>query len=336
MAAVSVTISRVPHMSYPAAAGRARRQDDGMRILRTPDERFTTLPDFPHQPRYVEVADPSAEGAALRMAYVAAGPPDGAVVLALHGEPTWSFLYRTVIAVLADAGLRVIAPDLIGFGRSDKPAEIADHSYARHVEWVRALAFDALDLRRVTLLGQDWGGLIGLRLVAEHPDRFARVVAANTGLPTGDVDMPPVWWRFRRAVQRAGAAGALDVTRLVASGCRRPVPTEALAAYAAPFPDQSYLAGPRAMPLLVPTRPDDPASEANRAAWARLRELRLPFLCAFSDQDPITGPMAPILRRLIPGAAAHDHPTIADAGHFLQEDAGDELGRVVARFVAGG
>jgi haloalkane dehalogenase len=238
-----------------------------------------------------------------------------------------------VIAALADAGVRVVVPDLIGFGRSDKPADVAEHTYARHVEWVRALVFDALDLRKITLLGQDWGGLLGLRLVAEHPDRFARVVAANTGLPTGDVDMPEVWWQFRRAVEKAGAAGMLDIARLVASGCRRPLPAEVLAAYEAPFPDQSYLAGPRAMPLLVPTRPDDPATEANRAAWATLRELDLPFLCAFSDGDPITGGMAPILRRVMRGAAGRDHPTIAGAGHFLQEDAGEELVRVVAEFV---
>jgi haloalkane dehalogenase len=245
-------------------------------------------------------------------------------------------LYRKVIAALTAAGMRVVVPDLIGFGRSDKPADLAEHSYARHVEWVRALAFDALDLRDVTLLGQDWGGLLGLRLVAEHPDRFARVVAANTGLPTGDVDMPEAWWQFRRAVEKAGASGALDIARLVASGCRRPLPAEVLAAYEAPFPDQSYLAGPRAMPLLVPTRPDDPATEANRAAWATLRELDLPFLCAFSDGDPITGAMAPILRRTMRGAAGRDHPTIVGAGHFLQEDAGEELGRVVAEFVGSG
>jgi haloalkane dehalogenase len=304
-----------------------------MRILRTPDERFATLPDFDHRPGYAEVPDPSTEGATLRMAYVAVGPADGPVVLALHGDPTWGFLYRKVIAALADTGVRVVVPDLIGFGRSDKPADVAEHTYARHVEWVRALVFDALDLRKITLLGQDWGGLLGLRLVAEHPDRFARVVAANTGLPTGDVDMPEVWWQFRRAVEKAGAAGMLDIARLVASGCRRPLPAEVLAAYEAPFPDQSYLAGPRAMPLLVPTRPDDPATEANRAAWATLRELDLPFLCAFSDGDPITGGMAPILRRVMRGAAGRDHPTIAGAGHFLQEDAGEELGRVVAEFV---
>jgi len=162
-----------------------------MRTLRTPDERFAGLPGFDLAPHYADV--PDGDGETLRMAWVQAGPADGPVVLLLHGEPSWSFLYRTMIPVLVAAGLRVVAPDLVGFGRSDKPADVADHSYARHVEWVRALVLDALDLDGVTLVGQDWGGLIGLRLVAEHPGRFARVVAANTGLPTGDHDMPEVW-----------------------------------------------------------------------------------------------------------------------------------------------
>jgi haloalkane dehalogenase len=268
------------------------------------------------------------------MAWVADGPPDGPPVLLLHGEPSWSFLYRTTIPVLAAAGLRTIAPDLVGFGRSDKPAELTDHSYARHVEWVRALAFDALDLREVTLVGQDWGGLIGLRLVAEHPDRFAAVVAANTGLPTGDVDMPEVWWQFRRAVEKAGAAGRLDVARLVQAGCRTPLSEAVRAGYAAPFPDQSFLAGPRAMPTLVPTRPDDPAAPANRAAWDVLRRTDIPFLCAFSDGDPITAGMEPALRAAMPGAAGRRHPTITGAGHFLQEDAGPELAAEVVRLLA--
>ncbi|OZM77626.1 haloalkane dehalogenase [Pseudonocardia sp. MH-G8] len=299
-----------------------------MRTLRTPDERFAGLPGFPLPPRYADVPDP--DGGSLRVAWVADGPADGPVVLLLHGEPSWSFLYRTTIPVLAAAGLRVVAPDLVGFGRSDKPAEIGDHSYARHVEWLRALLFDVLDLRGVTLLGQDWGGLLGLRLAAEHPERFAAVVAANTGLPTGDRDMPEVWWQFRRAVEKAER---LDVGRLVQSGCRRTLTPQERAAYDAPFPDESFKAGPRAMPLLVPTRPDDPATEANRAAWATLTHSDLPFLCAFSDGDPITAAMEPVLRRSMPGAAGRTHPTITGAGHFLQEDAGEELGEVVAAFV---
>jgi haloalkane dehalogenase len=239
-------------------------------------------------------------------------------------------LYRTVMAVLAEAGLRAIAVDLAGFGRSDKPADVGDHSYARHVEWIRALAFDRLDLRGVTLVGQDWGGLIGLRLAAEHPERFARIVAANTGLPTGDQPMPDVWLRFREVVR---TARELSVSRLVQSGCQTRLSGEVLAAYDAPFPDESFMAGPRAMPGLVPTSPDDPASAANRAAWQRLSAWDKPFLVAFSDRDPITGSMAPVLQRAVPGAAGIDHPVITGAGHFLQEDAGEQLGTVIADFI---
>jgi haloalkane dehalogenase len=225
-----------------------------------------------------------------------------------------------------------VAPDLIGFGRSDKPVRISDYSFARMVEWTRQLVFDHLDLHAVTLVGQDWGGLIGLRLLAENPDRFVRAVAANTGLPTGDFDMPEIWWQFRRAVE---SAEVLDIGRLVAAGCARPMADDVRAAYDAPFPDERAKAGARAMPTLVPTRPDDPATEANRAAWTVLSASETPFLLAFSDSDPITGAMAPIMRKLIPGTRDLDHPTIANAGHFLQEDAGAELGQVVAGFMRG-
>jgi haloalkane dehalogenase len=292
---------------------------------RTPDDRFAELPDFPWPPSYADVADP--DGGSLRMSYVDARPADGPVALLLHGEPSWSFLYRHVIAVLVGAGVRCVAPDLVGFGRSDKPLAMGDHTYARHVEWVRELAFDHLDLSEVTVVGQDWGGLIGLRLVAEHPDRFARVVAANTGLPTGDFDMPEVWWLFRNAVEKAEV---LDIGRLVAAGCVRGMTDEVRAAYDAPFPEERAKVGARVMPTLVPTRPDDPATEANREAWTALEEWDKPFLVAFSDSDPITGAMAPILTQHVPGASGLDHPTITNAGHFLQEDAGAELGRAIA------
>jgi haloalkane dehalogenase len=294
-----------------------------VRVLRTPEHRFADLPGIGYEPRYVNVGG-------LWMAYVETGPGDGEPVLLLHGEPSWSFLYRTVMPVLAEAGFRAIAPDLIGFGRSDKPAAIGDHSYARHVEWVRAFAFDRLDLRGLTLVGQDWGGLIGLRLVAEHPDRFARVVAANTGLPTGDHPMPDVWLRFRDVVL---SAPTLSVSRLVQSGCQTRLPAAVLAAYDAPFPDESFMAGPRAMPRLVPTSPSDPAAPANRAAWEKLAAWDKPFLVAFSDRDPITGGMAPLLKQAIPGAAGLEHPVITGAGHFLQEDAGQRLGEVIAAFL---
>ncbi|AQZ69896.1 Hydrolase, alpha/beta fold family protein, At1g52510/AT4G12830 homolog, group4 [[Actinomadura] parvosata subsp. kistnae] len=295
-----------------------------MRILRTPGDRFADLPGFPYEPRYAEVGD------GLRMAYVEDGPEDGEPVVLLHGEPSWSFLYRHVMPELAAAGLRAIAVDLIGFGRSDKPADLADHSYARHVEWTRALLLDALGLTGMTVVGQDWGGLIGLRVAAEHPERVARIVAANTGLPTGDIPMPEVWHRFRDAVLKAPV---LDIARLVQAGCRTELSKDVRAAYDAPFPDESYKAGPRAMPGLVPITPDDPAAPANRAAWRILTALDRPVLVAFSDGDPITGGMAPILRESLRGAAGLRHPVIKGAGHFLQEDAGPELGRQIALFV---
>ncbi|MGI8677770.1 MAG: haloalkane dehalogenase [Jatrophihabitans sp.] len=299
-----------------------------MQTMRTPDDRFSALPDFAYGPQYADV--PDGEGGTLRMAWVQAGPAEGEPVLLLHGEPSWSFLYRSMIPVLAGAGLRVIAPDLVGFGRSDKPSEQDDHTYARHVEWVRALVFDVLDLEGVTLVGQDWGGLIGLRLAAEHPDRFARIVAANTGLPTGDHPMPDIWHQFRVAVQ---TAPELDIARFVASGCVRGLSDETAAAYDAPFPDETFKAGPRAMPGLVPYAPDNPASEENRIAWLTLATSSTPMLLAFSDSDPITGAMRPILERTMAGAAGRTHPTITNAGHFLQEDAGPDLAAAVVEFI---
>lgn len=301
-----------------------------MQTLRTPDERFRDIPEFPYAPNYSEISDD--DGGVLRVAWIDEGPPDADPVLLLHGEPSWSFLYRRMIPVLTAAGHRVICPDLVGFGRSDKPASIEDHSYARHVEWMRALAFDVLDLSRATLVGQDWGGLIGLRLAAEHPDRFARIVVANTGLPTGDIPMPEVWWQFRTAIQNVPT---IDVGRFVASGCRRPVGHAVRAAYDAPFPDDTYCAGPRAMPGLVPTTPDDPAAAANRSAWKALAASETPMLVAFSDGDPITGAMAGIFRREMRGAQGIEHPVIANAGHFLQEDAGEEFAAAIVDFLRG-
>ncbi|MBB5084468.1 haloalkane dehalogenase [Nonomuraea endophytica] len=294
-----------------------------MDLLRTPEARFANVPDFPCEPRYAEV-----DG--IRMAWYQAGPPDAEPVVLLHGEPSWSFLYRHVMRELAAAGLRAIAADLVGFGRSDKPADPADHTYARHVEWTRRLLLDELGLTGITLVGQDWGGLIGLRIVAEHPERFARIVAANTGLPTGDIPMPDVWHRFKDAIT---TAPVLDIARFVQSGCASELSPAVRAAYDAPFPEESYKSGPRAMPGLVPDTPEDPAAPANRAAWQILTTLGLPFLVAFSDGDPITGAMAPILKRTMAGASGLEHPVIAGAGHFLQEDAGAELGRHVAAFV---
>ena len=251
------------------------------------------------------------------------------MVVLLHGEPTWSFLYRTMLPVLADAGLRAVAPDLVGFGRSDKPAEIGDHSYARHVEWTRRLLFGALDLHDVTLVAQDWGGLIGLRLVAGHPERFARVVASNTGLPTGETPMPAVWERFRDVVV---GARELQVSRLVAAGCREPLAGDVLAAYERPSPTTRTWPGRgRCRGWCRPRR--RPGGAANRAAWAALARFERPLLCAFTDGDPITAGADRPLRERVPGARDQPHVTITGGGHFVQEDRGEELARVVVDFV---
>jgi haloalkane dehalogenase len=300
-----------------------------MEILRTPDERFAALPGWDFPPRYRDVR--ADDTPAIRMAFVDEGSRDAAPVLLLHGEPSWGYLYRTMIPPLVAAGHRVVVPDLIGFGRSDKPAAVEDYSYARHVAWVWDLV-EQLELGEITLFGQDWGGLIGLRLVAEHPERFARVVAGNTGLPTGDQDLGEAFAAWRRF---ALETPDLPVGHIVNGGSASDLAPEVIAAYDAPFPDPAYKAGARAFPALVPARPDDPAAPAQRAAWESLARFDKPFLTAFSDGDPITrGGDAPF-RKMVPGAQGREHPTIAGGGHFLQEDAGPELARVIDELVAG-
>jgi haloalkane dehalogenase len=300
-----------------------------MKTLRTPDERFADLPGFNFAPNYVEIAD--SEDDTLRVHYLREGDPDAPVILLMHGEPSWCYLYRKMIPVLTDAGLQVVAPDLVGFGRSDKPSERSDYTFARHVEWMRELLFDRLRLRAVTLVGQDWGGLIGLRLVGEHPEYFARVVAANTFLPTGDTnpgDAFFAWQRFSQEVEE------FPTGVIVKGGCVTDVPDEVRAAYDAPFPDETFKAGARQFPMLVPSRPDDPAHDANVAAWVGLAAFDRPFLCAFSDQDPITKGADRNLKERIAGAKGQPHTTIEGGGHFLQEDRGEELAKVIVDFVA--
>jgi haloalkane dehalogenase len=301
-----------------------------MNILRTPDERFEALAGFDFTPHYVDV--PCGEGTeTLRVHYLDEGPASGAEkILLMHGEPSWCYLYRKMIGPLTNAGFRVIAPDLVGFGRSDKPGARGDYTYARHVEWMRAALFGELELSELTLVGQDWGGLVGLRLVAEHPDRFRRVVAANTGLPTGDLDMGEAflaWQKFSQEVP------SLPVGRIVDGGTVSDLAPEVIAAYDAPFPDETFKEGARQFPMLVPSRPDDPASDANRRAWEVLGEFDKPFLCAFSDRDPITHGADRIFCDLVPGTRGQDHTTIADGGHFLQEDQGELLAAKVIDFV---
>jgi len=298
-----------------------------MDVLRTPDDRFVGLPAFPFAPNYVDV--PSGDGTELRIHYLDEGPSDAPPVLLMHGEPSWCFLYRTMIPVLVDAGLRAVAPDLVGFGRSDKPAARTDYTYQRHVDWMTAW-LDAVDLQEATLVGQDWGGLIGLRLLAEHPDRFTRAVAANTFLPTGDRHPGKAFLAWQKFSQETPE---FTVGKIVNGGCTSDLSPEVIAAYDAPFPDESYKEGARQFPLLVPSSPDDPASEPNRAAWESLKKWTKPFLCAFSDQDPITAGADAVLRTDIPGCEGQPHTTIEGAGHFLQEDRGEQLATVVADFV---
>lgn len=293
-----------------------------MEILRTPEERFSDLPGYSFEPHYVEVDR-------LRIHYVNEGPRDAEPVLMMHGEPSWSYLYRKMIPVITAAGYRAIAPDLVGFGRSDKPARREDYTYQRHVDWMRGF-LEALDLKGITLVGQDWGGLIGLRLAAEHEERFARIVAANTGLPTGDITMGEAflrWQRYSQSVPVFHAGG------IVKGGCVSELSAEVIAAYDAPFPDDSYKAGARQFPLLVPTTPDDPAAVPNRKAWEVLSRWEKPFLTAFSDSDPVTRGADRLFRQVIPGAKDQPHTTVVGAGHFLQEDKGEELAQVVVDFI---
>ncbi|MCC5952431.1 MAG: haloalkane dehalogenase [Acidimicrobiia bacterium] len=300
-----------------------------MQTVRTPDDRFENLPGYPFAPHYAEV--PDGDGGTLRVHYLDEGPPDAAPVLLLHGEPTWSYLYRHMVPVLVDAGHRVIVPDLVGFGRSDKPTETSDYTYARHVQWMTSLIFDELDLRDLTAFYQDWGGLIGLRLVAAEPDRFARVAVGNTGLPTGHGKPSEAflaWQTFSQETEE------FPVGFICNGGSTTDLPAEVIAAYDAPFPDDTYKAGARIFPALVPTSTDDPASADNVAAWEVLEQFERPFLVCFSDGDPITKGGDAIFRAKVPGAAGVSHTTIEGGGHFLQEDRGPELARVLVDFMA--
>ena len=294
-----------------------------MEVLRTPDDRFVNLQGYGFEPHYVEVNR-------LRLHYVDEGPSAAHPVVMLHGEPSWSYLYRKMIPIVAAAGHRALAPDLIGFGRSDKLADRQDYSYQFHVDII-AEFIRQLDLTGITLVCQDWGGLIGLRVAAEDPSRFARVVAANTGLPTGDQPMSDAFMRWQHYSQ---TVPDFHVGGIVKGACQTELSAEIVAAYNAPFPDDRYKAGARAFPTLVPTRPDDPASEANRRAWAVLQQWDKPFLTAFSDCDPVTRGGDRVFQKLVPGAREERHTTITGAGHFLQEDKGEELAAVVLDFIA--
>ena len=333
-----------------------------MEYLRTDESRFDDLPGYPFEPHYSEV--PDLEGGTLRMHYLDEG--EGEVILCLHGQPSWSYLYRKMLPIFLEAGCRVVAPDFIGFGRSDKPTSMDDYTYASHVAWLKAL-LENLDLSDITLVCQDWGGLIGLRAAAEGPDRFARIVIANTGLPDAqgieDAQIAAVSDQMRayretlpvhaNAVEMAMAmrsdnsgmaflhwakfcaeSEGFSPRDLLTLSCGGALSEGEQRAYGAPFPDESYLAGARKFPSLVPIIPDDPAIEANRAAWAVFEQWQKPFLTAFSDSDPITAGAQVRFQETVPGAKGQPHVTIKGAGHFLQEQAPEELAQAALRLIA--
>jgi len=295
-----------------------------MEAIRTPDERFENLPGYSFSPNYLTTAD------GLRMHYVDEGPKDAAeVVLCLHGEPSWSYLYRTMIPVFAKAGHRVIAPDLIGFGKSDKPTEQSDYTYAKHLDWTEEI-LTQLDLKNITLFCQDWGGLLGLRLALMHEDRFSRIVAGNTILPTGDVKPNDAFLNWQKFSQ---TSPAFDIGRILQQATVNNLSDEIVAAYDAPYPDDSYKAGARIFPSLVPTSPDNPQSQNNREAWQAYTKWEKPFLTLFSDSDPIMKGMEKIFQKMIPGCQGQPHDIIKGGGHFLQEDKGEEIAEKVVAFM---
>lgn len=298
-----------------------------MKLLRTPDAAFADIPDYPFAPHYTQISD--ADGTILRIHHVDEGPRDAAPVLLMHGEPSWSFLYRKFVSPLVAAGHRVIAPDLVGFGKSDKPAERSDYSYERHVRWMSEWLI-ANALHDITLFCQDWGGLIGLRLVAAFPDRFSRLVIANTGLPvgTGWSEGFEAWRAFSQRVN------PFPTGFIVNGGCVRDLSAAEIAAYDAPFPDESFKSGAKTFPMLVPVKPDMPSVPENRAAWAVLSQFERPVLTAFSDKDAVTAGGERVFIERIPGASGQPHKIIADGGHFLQEDKPEELTQLIIDFIA--
>ncbi len=293
-----------------------------MNILRTDDKRFKDLIDFPYEPHYQDV-----EG--IRIHYIEEGHNDSEVILLMHGEPSWSFLYRYMIPILTDAGFRVIAPDLVGFGRSDKPTNQTDHTYRKHVDWMTKWLL-LLNLRNITLFCQDWGSLIGLRVAIENKDRFKRIVLSNGGLPTGHQKMSEAftnWRNFSRTTPD------FSIPFIIQGGTTTKLSKIILKGYDAPFPDDTYKAGARIFPSLVPISPDDPESKANTEAFELFKKWDKPFLTAFSDSDPITKGGDKIWQALVPGAQNQTHVIIKGAGHFIQEDKGPEVAKTIMDFI---
>ncbi|MEM7018832.1 MAG: haloalkane dehalogenase [Pseudomonadota bacterium] len=346
-----------------------------MKILRTPDERFANLADYPFAPNYTTIQ--THDGSELRIHHLDEGPKDGPIVLCMHGQPVWSYLYRKMIPYLIDAGMRVIAPDLPGYGKSDKPAAREDYSYQRQVDWMGQW-LEQNDFSGITFFGQDWGGLIGLRMVVDHPDRFARVTIANTGLPhnpevpeevvkeveefranaptptlfqmqqalsqmVGDQARKFAYWQkfcwetedipigFMMSMTMEKRSNLSRAFRFMLhnAGVKSPFPTDLAKAYDAPFPDPSYKMGPRAMPSQVPTLPTDPSVEAQRKAWEFFSTFEKPFLCAFADNDPVTAGLDAEFKEKVPGTKGLPHTTIKGGGHFVQENAPEQVSNAI-------
>jgi len=291
-------------------------------FLRTPEERFQNLPDFSFAPHYTQIGG-------LRIAYIDEGPKDGPVVLLMHGEPAWSFLYRKMIPILVSAGMRVLVPDQVGFGRTDKPTKRSDYTYENHVQWMSAW-LESVDAKDITLFCQDWGSLIGLRMVAEMPDRFARIALSNGGLPTGKEKIPKAFHIWRAF---AMYSPWFPIGKIVRFGCAQGLSDEAVAAYDAPYPNSRYKVGARVFPTLVPIDPSDPAREANERAWDMYKAWAKPFITLFATRDPVTKGGERLWQKLVPGAANQNHTKIRGAGHFVQEDKGEEVAQALVEFM---
>ncbi len=293
------------------------------KTLTTPAERFENLPDYPFAPNYLEIGD------GLKMHYVDEGNKDAEIVLLLHGEPSWSFLYRKMIPTIVEAGYRAIAPDLIGFGKSDKPIERAAYTYATHLDWLKSF-IDQMEIENASLFCQDWGGLLGLRLAAENDHYFARIVAANTILPTGDIPANKAFMKWREFSQNVPE---FPIGPMIDKATVTELSPEVIAAYDAPFPSEEYKAGARMFPVLVPITSDDPHTIPNRQAWQQFQKWEKPFLTLFSDSDPIMKGLEKVFQGVIPGAKGQPHTIIKGGGHFLQEDKGEEIAQLMVEFI---
>lgn len=289
--------------------------------IRTPEERFEGLPDYDFHSNYLDV------GEELRMHYLDEGDKEDPIVLLLHGEPSWSYLYRKMIPVLVNNGFRALAPDLIGFGKSDKPVEKSSYSYQAHLIWLKTF-LNKLDLNQITLFCQDWGGLLGLRLITELEDLFDLVIASNTGLPTGDIPMPETFLKWREFSQNSPS---FDIGRVIQAGTIKDLSEEVISAYNAPFPAEEYKAGARMFPTLVPATPEEQEANNNRLAWKKLMQWKKPFLTVFGDGDDIMRGAEKAFQKLVPGAAGQKH-TILHAGHFIQEEQGEQLAQIIVEF----